>query len=243
MSPSAPSRREITRQRKVENICMHALQLIEEEGLDGLTIGHLAKRMDWAMGALYRYFPSKDALFLELQSRVVNDHAAAMTTGLNALPDERTSLEKAVYCALHYFYWFRARRGPSSLIAMSLAHPQQLISDHDGLPIFRSAFASLQRTSECLSNAQTDGALAVGVAAEQTIILWANLMGLLQVAKLGRFAPELIDVQRLVEVSITSLFVGWGARRGDVERAIRAHNRALKPSRQEPGGAQTNQDT
>jgi AcrR family transcriptional regulator len=220
MSVILPGRRELTRRRKVDAICAEALELIEQEGLEGLTIASLARRMSWAMGALYRYFPSKDALFMELQSRVVQAYCRALEAELDGIAETALPLQRVVFCAMHYWRWFRQRRSHASLIAMSLAHPQQLIDDQDGEHIFRTAFASLQRISDCFAAAEATGALTTGSSAERTVILWSNLLGLMQVEKLARFAPSVIEVSRLLELSLATLLTGWGASKDALETAL-----------------------
>ena len=50
-----------------------AMDLVVEDGMAGLTIGSLAERVEAAVGAIYRYFPSKTALITALQVRAVEE--------------------------------------------------------------------------------------------------------------------------------------------------------------------------
>lgn len=62
MVESVPSRK--------EEILDRALELVRETGLGGLRIRHLAARVGVTEGALYRHFPSKEAILLALAERV-----------------------------------------------------------------------------------------------------------------------------------------------------------------------------
>jgi len=221
----------MSRQRKVESICQHALALIEQEGLYGLTIGRLAQRMDWAMGALYRYFPSKDALFFELQSRVVQAYAETLSQQLTRLPQSVSPLSRVVFCAMHYVAWFRERRSDAALVAMSLAHPRQLLGDKEGVHIFQDVFASLDHVTDGLKAAECIGEVQPGSSAERTIVLWTSLLGLMQVEKLARFRPSVIQILPLVESSVAALLVGWGATAPAVEHAVRNANHYISSLR------------
>ncbi|MCA9555215.1 MAG: helix-turn-helix transcriptional regulator, partial [Myxococcales bacterium] len=62
--PRTPAaRREARRQAIVDE----ALALVTEGGFEALTLQRLAGRLGYAVGALYRYFPSKEALLAALQ--------------------------------------------------------------------------------------------------------------------------------------------------------------------------------
>lgn len=60
------------RERKHRAILDAALELVEQEGLDGMTMPGLAKALGVAVGGLYRTFPSKERILVELQARAVD---------------------------------------------------------------------------------------------------------------------------------------------------------------------------
>lgn len=51
---------------KQESIFNHTLMLIKENGFHGTPMSQIAKTSDVAVGTIYHYFPSKDALIVEL---------------------------------------------------------------------------------------------------------------------------------------------------------------------------------
>lgn len=66
--------------RKV-NVVDGALALLDAEGLDGLTMRKLGAALNVQAGALYRHFPSKEALFDAMAERLVEGIAKPLPEG------------------------------------------------------------------------------------------------------------------------------------------------------------------
>jgi AcrR family transcriptional regulator len=71
MEASAPpvDRRHRRRLETIEEVLDHAVDIMAEEGVAGLSLGEVARRMDIRPPSLYVYFPSKHALYDALFSR------------------------------------------------------------------------------------------------------------------------------------------------------------------------------
>ncbi|MEZ6185906.1 MAG: helix-turn-helix domain-containing protein, partial [Planctomycetota bacterium] len=65
--------RQERREARTRELLDAAMELLVAEGLKGLTIGALAQQVDAAVGAIYRYFPSKTALLVALQLRAIEE--------------------------------------------------------------------------------------------------------------------------------------------------------------------------
>src|SRR5690606_33296303 len=65
----------------------------------------------------------------------------------------------------------------------------------------------------------TVGALEPADPMERTVVLAAALNGVLQVDKLARWDPDLLDGSRLARHLADGLLVGWGADRAALEAA------------------------
>src|SRR4051794_33562637 len=62
--PLSPSeRRQRNRQEMLEAILLHARQLMREQGVAALSLRELARRLRFTVQALYKYYPSKAALY------------------------------------------------------------------------------------------------------------------------------------------------------------------------------------
>ena len=64
----------------------HALLLVREVGLGGLTVRRLAERVGFSEAALYRHFPNKQALLLAMIERLSEERLLAPLRALAADP-------------------------------------------------------------------------------------------------------------------------------------------------------------
>src|SRR3954466_11561113 len=62
-------RRQRRRLETIEEVLDHAVEIIAEEGVAGLSLGEIARRMGIRPPSLYVYFPSKHALYDALLER------------------------------------------------------------------------------------------------------------------------------------------------------------------------------
>src|SRR6516162_11202936 len=90
--PAEPDRRARRRQETIREILQIARDVMTEEGVNGLSLAEVARRLGVQPPSLYKYFPSLmaiyDALFLEGQRRNLEAMRAGAQTaepGLEAL--------------------------------------------------------------------------------------------------------------------------------------------------------------
>lgn len=57
----------------IEKILLATKNLLTEDGLDGLTTSHVAKRAGISVGSLYQYFPNKQSIIQELYTSWLRD--------------------------------------------------------------------------------------------------------------------------------------------------------------------------
>src|SRR5712691_12743576 len=83
---TAVDRRQRRRQETIEEVLGLATQIMAEQGVAGLSIGEIARRMGIRPPSLYVYFPSKhalyDALFARGAQAVLTTMEAAIATPL-----------------------------------------------------------------------------------------------------------------------------------------------------------------
>ncbi|HSQ43651.1 MAG TPA: TetR/AcrR family transcriptional regulator, partial [Ginsengibacter sp.] len=68
---------------KKEAILKSTLELIKDNGFHGTPISMIAKHAGVASGTIYHYFPSKDAIIVELHQRIKTEMVAAMFSKTN----------------------------------------------------------------------------------------------------------------------------------------------------------------
>ena len=73
VTAKATTRRRVPQQSRaadrVEAILSATAVLLAESGYDKLTTNHVAKKAKVPVGSIYRYFPSKEALLIEICDR------------------------------------------------------------------------------------------------------------------------------------------------------------------------------
>jgi AcrR family transcriptional regulator len=228
-SPSSP-RVERKREARRREIMAAALGLVESGGLDGLTVKLLADELDYAVGALYRYFPSKSALVGELQRHVVGlldelhqdqrEHWRRLAGRGAPPPPGSAPLVPLAATAALYLHYAAASPGAFGLLALSLANPRRLIEDERAEAVIDAAQPIFERIAGDLEAAADAGALQPGPALDRAVVLWASLHGVAQLHKLTGLRPERIDDARLTRGLLEALLVGWGAAPERVREAI-----------------------
>jgi len=81
------------------SIIISALEIVEELGIDGLSIRELAKRQDVVEGALYRHFKSKEEILLA----VVEYHARYDSKIINTITNSTTTSKEKVLFYIRSF--------------------------------------------------------------------------------------------------------------------------------------------
>ncbi len=80
--PARPDRRARRRQETIEEILDIALEVMAEEGVNGLTFSEVARRLGVQPPSLYKYFDSLMALYDELFRRGMVTHLEVMRTAI-----------------------------------------------------------------------------------------------------------------------------------------------------------------
>lgn len=223
---TAPSRVEQKRVARTEGILDEAMKILAAEGIDALTLGRLAKALDYVPAALYRYFDSKDALLAALQRRAVGEiHAglrdaqATVEESLRRSPPEVAALAALLTSARYYLELPRTNPNAYFLVAVLMGDPRPLLSDEES-----------RRTAPLLVGLLTDVQTMFGVAADaralargddvmRTLAFWALLQGTLSLEKARRIAPALPTGVEVGAAAVAALLVGWGATPSVVKRA------------------------
>lgn len=228
-SPRA-QRREETTTRLAES----ALGIVTREGLEALTMQRLASELGYAVGALYRYFPSKDALLLAVQRRVLEVLAADLADArakMDAhLARSRTvtprvaALSQLLAASRVYATWREKRPAHFGLLARFLGDPAPLVSIEAAMPAVPALLELFGAVPALFDAAHEAGALEHGDARRRTLVLWGGLSGALSLGKLNRYGVEALRSSELARELERALFVGWGA---DHDELSEAHRRAV----------------
>ncbi len=205
-----------------------AWEIVRAEGLGALTTHALAARLDLAVGALYRYFPSKAALVAELERRALVALGDALTQSLaraeGAFRGPGAPLARLCLLALAYGRFARERSSEFALLGQMLADPRVLVPGEAAAAPTEAMLAILGVAARAFLEAAEAGALAPGDAIERATLYGAGLRGALELTKLRAHAQE-IDGAALADAMARALLTGFGADAEAVARAFTAARR------------------
>jgi AcrR family transcriptional regulator len=92
-------------------ILKSTLELIKDNGFHGAPISLIAKKAGVASGTIYHYFPSKDAIIMELHNQIRQNMVAAMFNDSNTKKEYKQQFFEGWINLCKYFI-----NNPSSLI-------------------------------------------------------------------------------------------------------------------------------
>jgi AcrR family transcriptional regulator len=214
------------RDARTSVILDEAMKILEVEGLDGLTLGRLAQSLGVVTTALYRYFPSKDAILAALQRRAVGLIHARVTDALvligqrtERMPPDAAILTKMLGVAVLYLDLPRTEPQTHYLLAILVGDPRPLLSPAEGKRTAPVLLALLADVEALFEEAVERRALAKGDSLERTLAFWALLQGTLALEKARRIAPSLPSPSRVATDAVAAMLVGWGADRRTVALA------------------------
>jgi AcrR family transcriptional regulator len=94
LTSPTPDRRQRRRQETIEEVLDIAVEIMATDGVAGLSLGEVARRMGIRPPSLYVYFPSKMALYDALFARGAREVHDEMAAAYGRLVDVATSLEE-----------------------------------------------------------------------------------------------------------------------------------------------------
>ncbi len=205
-----------------------AFRIVTEEGFDGLTMQRLADECDAAIGAVYRYFPSKGALVAEVQKEAIERLATSYEVirdrgdrewgdlGEDELTLTRLVLFGRFFCATADTFPQELR-----LLYMLMNEWRVVVPIEEGMRVVPSAMRLLDRMRQGIDAAVDAGSLQGDVDSMGRVVTWAAAVaGVLQVSHLEVYDAELFDGQRLAKQLSYDLLDAWGAEPEQLTAAI-----------------------
>lgn len=212
------SRRQRKKDARTAEILEHAMAIAVSEGLDQLTMPHLARSLDVAVGGLYRYFAGKEVLIGALQVRAVGVFADVLDGAQQRAVDG--PLHRLVVTVQAWRSFAQTHPAMHHLIDAGLSDPRRLLSDDQARVVQATLDPVLDAVAVCLSDAVAESLLSPGDVRVRTYILWAGVHGLDHFRKRDdRLAPD-VRSGPLATALLQSLLLGWGATPANVQCAL-----------------------
>lgn len=229
--PTVPARptakpREQRRETTSARILDAAQQILEAEGLAGLTMQRLAAEVGFTVGASYRYFASKDELVAALQRRVLETLGADLAAALERFDARKpragmlTALTRVAIVARVYATLGTRRPTDARLLSLLMGEPRQVLPPELGRVNTEIALRVAGQALAPLAAARSERALGDGDDGERALVLWASLQGVAQTRKLERWGVPGLELDRLADALVRALLVGWGAEPARAREAL-----------------------
>ncbi len=217
-TPAAIRRRE----KRSEDFLAAAMELVEAEGVEGLTMARLAQNLGLAVGAMYRYFPSKDDLLSALEVRVLDDYTRSLVQALAQRPasSQVPALARIFFAPRHYHRHLVAHPAVRRLLSIALADPRRLVADPQAEQIALACQRLALVLGGLFADAVRTGALPDRPPGERVLTYFACTQGVVQLEKLLARAGGMPSIDTLLDESTAALLRGFGAR---AELVTRAH--------------------
>ena len=216
--PTRPDRRTRRRQETIREILQIARDVMTEEGVNGLSLAEVARRLGVQPPSLYKYFPSLmaiyDALFLEGQRQ----HLEAMRAGMQGVSPGLDALTAGLEASGR---WLLANRAVGELLFW-----RPVPSFHPSAEAFAVSVEMVELQRAALADAVAKGQLGPAANEEGAIYLVSTMIaGVLSQAFAnepdlpwgeGRFTPMFPKLMRLLPAA----FPPSGSRRQEA-RSVR----------------------
>jgi len=212
------SRRERKRSARIEGIVDAAMRVATEEGLAQVTTHRLAKELDLAVGALYRYFPSKDAIIEAMQKRALEDYGDILRDAMKSVrgwvvTQEVPAPELVEILAIGLRYQRLVKSHPQHfhLNNQVMGNPDNVLPGQEGDRVVAVMMRLFEDLSSPVARAQEAGLINADVdPLDRVILFWSSLRAILGVSKLEAHDAVIRGESLFVEMMLTMLR-GFGA--------------------------------
>jgi AcrR family transcriptional regulator len=162
-----------------ELIIQATTDLVEQEGLEGLSAREIAKRIGYSPGTLYNVFENLDDILLTIEARLLDRLAERlMKTDASGTPQERLLRLADTYVTF-------TQERPK---LWNLLFEHRLPAGHDVPPWYRGKLESLVAPLEdALAPLVGDGDLGAQKRAART--LWASVHGMTSLSTVAKLSP------------------------------------------------------
>ncbi len=196
------------------------MDLVVDDGFAGFSMHKLAEQLELTVGALYRYFASRDEVLVAVQVEVLEGFRSYLERTLELLvtspPLERVAQLVRAYTDLERLQPHRFR-----LIALAVASPEELFDDEAVKPALARMFGLLTLLAGTLDVAVEEGALEPGDPERRAFLFWSSFQALVDRRKLMRGTTEPFDRDEMIDSLTASLLRGWGGDPTEIERALK----------------------
>jgi AcrR family transcriptional regulator len=189
----------------------------------------LADECDSAIGAVYRYFPSKGALVAEVQREaverlftsysLVRGRTDAELPGFG-LADDQLALTRVVLMGRWFVALSDTHPQELRLLQMLIGAPNVVVPIEEGMRVLPSVIRLLDTARACLDDAVDTGIIDQRTDSMTRVVTWAAAVGgVLQASRLDVYDVDLLNGPQMSIRLTMDLFHAWGATREQLDAA------------------------
>jgi len=209
------SRRETNRKFRQDAVLAAAQQVFAESGLEGATMRAIAQAAGYTAGAVYSYYPTKEAIYAEILSHSLQQLRRAVADAVASSASDEAGLRAAIR-AVYDFYRARPQDLDLGLYVFQGLRPRGLGPELDR-QLNSRLIVALQKIAGAIARV---GRLTPLEAHRETVAAICHLFGVLVLAGTGRLRILDSDPDRLIEHYLDGL----------IDRLNRAQATHEKPS-------------
>jgi AcrR family transcriptional regulator len=177
-----------------------AQEVFAQAGLDGATIRAIAQAAGYTPGAVYSYYPTKEAIYADILAHSLEALRSAIGAAAEGPGDDEARLRAAVR-ALYSYYRLHPQELDLGLYLFHGLRPQGLGADLDR-QLNSRLIAALQKIANTMARCGRLDALA---AHRETIAAMCHVFGVLVMASTGRLKILDSDPDALVDHYLNGL--------------------------------------
>lgn len=201
------------RQRKMAEIRETALEIILESGVEQLSMHEVARRRGVTVGALYRYYHSKQDLVVQLELECLDSLRALLSNLVPPKPADGVDLAFAERSLLQVVKSYRdaLAKHPAHgrLISGILATPMSVLNPRDRSGAVQKMFDVLSIPCQRIEWLRCEGVFGPGDSMARALTLWICAHGLLQLRKMEPISGGMINVDELLRQAVADFVAGW----------------------------------
>jgi len=194
------SRRETNRKFRRDAVLAAAQRVFAQAGLEGATVRAIAQEAGYSAGAVYSYYPTKEAIYADILAHSLDALKAATSAAADGPGDDETRLRAAVR-AVYLYFRHHPRELDLGLYLFNGLRPQGLGRELDR-QLNSRLIAALQKVAGAIARF---GALDPLAAHRETMAAICHVFGVLVMAHTGRLKILDSDPDTLVEHYLDSL--------------------------------------
>lgn len=188
------SRRETNRKFRQDAVLAAAKQVFAAQGLEGATMRAIAQEAGYTAGAVYSYYPTKEAIYAEILAHSLHELRDGVAAAIAAEVSDEARLRAAVL-AVYRFYRSRPQDLDLGLYVFQGLRPRGLDPDLDH-QLNSRLIVALQKIAGAVARV---GRLTPLAAHQETVAVVCYLFGTLVLAGTGRLKILDSDPDALID--------------------------------------------